>query len=277
MSFVGELLSDPGIPLAVRQQAIARAFADPGIPVALHSSTKSFWLKHPHPTLSNAQSAVLPDEAHVVIIGSGISGTSISRTILEGSTASPPPKVVVLEARDTCSGATGRNGGHILETADEYGDFVDNFGLEAGRKIMAFRLAHLNEILGLVDQLDLAEETQARKVQFLTAYFDDETWEDALVRLGRFKEGMPVESSEWISYEGKKIPKVWGISISIICIRLTWFTGVPFADSQRSHYRSRWGRMALQVGDERAESPPAQISWSSAGGDQHSRDVHRFV
>lgn len=209
MSFVGELLSDPGIPLAMRQQAISRAFTDPGIPIPLRNSTKSFWLKDPHPTLAKAQSPVLADEADVVIIGSGISGTSIARTILEGGSSGYPPKVVILEARDTCSSATGRNGGHMLETADEFGDFVDRFGLEAARKIMGFRLRHLAEILKVADQLGLTETSQARKVQFLTAYFDDEPWGDALVRLDRFKKGMPVESAEWISYEGKDIPKVY--------------------------------------------------------------------
>lgn len=160
MSFVGELLSDPAIPLAVRQQAITRAVADPGIPIPFRDATKSFWLKHPHPILAKAQSSTLPAEADIVIIGSGISGTSIARTILEGYNEKgniSKPKVVILEARDACSGATGRNGGHVLETADEYGDFVDHYGLDAGRKIMAFRLRHLNEIMGVVEQLGLVE------------------------------------------------------------------------------------------------------------------------
>lgn len=213
MSFVGALLSDPSIPLSVRQAALARAVTDPGIPDP-RNSTKSFWLKDPHPKLARLQSNTLPSEAEVVIIGSGISGTSIAKTILEAQATSKSkgksriPKVVILEARDVCSGATGRNGGHLLETADEFGEYVDRFGLEAARKLMRFRLAHLPEILAVVDQLGLTAETQARKVQFLSAYFDDETWKEALERLARFKEGLPAESAEWVAYEGDKIPKV---------------------------------------------------------------------
>ena len=204
MSFVGALLTDPAIPLPVRQAALARALADPGIPDPRHS-TQSFWLKDPHPSLAHRQSACLPADADVVIIGSGISAASIAKTILD---ADPRTRIVILDARDACSGATGRNGGHILETADDFGELVDQWGLDAARKLMRFRLAHLHELLAVAHQLGLAEETQARKLQFLTAYFDDETWSDARDRLARFKRGLPDEAAEWVAYEGDDIPGV---------------------------------------------------------------------
>lgn len=212
MSFVGALLSDPSIPFEIRQQALNRAHADPGIPDP-KNATKSFWLKNPHPGLATIQSSVLSKECEVVVVGSGISGVSVAETLLSSLSKSASasqdgsPKVLMLEARDICSGATGRNGGHILETADEFGDYVDRFGLEAARKIMRFRLAHLHEILSVVEAYGLTEETQARKVQFLSAYFDDETWSDGLGRLKRFKDGLPVESREWVAYEGDDIPR----------------------------------------------------------------------
>ena len=51
--------------------------------------------------------AELPLTADYVVIGSGISGTCISWFLLEQN---PQLQVVVLEAREVCSGATGRNG-----------------------------------------------------------------------------------------------------------------------------------------------------------------------
>lgn len=141
-----------------------------------------------------------------MIVGSGITGASIARTLLENGSSSQ--SVLMLEARSICSGATGRNGGHILETADDYAELTDAFGAKDAEKIVRFRLAHLKEMLGVADELGIAEETQARKIQFLSVYFGEEPWKAALERLRRFKEGMPEEATEWTSFEGEDIPRV---------------------------------------------------------------------
>ena len=114
----------------------------------------------------------------------------------------------MLEARTVCSGATGRNGGHILETADEYSRFADVLGVDAARNLIRFRLAHLREMLTVAEELGITAETQARKVRFLSIYFRDKPWKTALERMHRFKEEMPEEAAEWTSYEGDNIPKV---------------------------------------------------------------------
>lgn len=208
MAFVQAHLSNLSVPAAERQQALNRTHADPGVPK--NATTPSFWLKEPHPQFAQKSSNSLPTEADVVIIGSGVTGASIARTLLQNRAkgSNSHPAVVMLEARDICSGATGRNGGHILETADEYAEFADMFGEEAARKMLRFRLAHLREILGVAEELGLTEASQARKVQFLSAFFGDEEWKAAKERLKRFKDGMPEESKEWISYERDSIPEV---------------------------------------------------------------------
>lgn len=221
MSFVQAILSNPAISARERQQALNKVFADPGIPDPQHT-TSPFWLKDPHPELSKCQSNTLPSETDVVIIGSGITGASIARTLLEDRTASNggqsgKPAVVMLEARELCSGATGRNGGHILETADEFAGFVEAVGMDAARKIMRLRLAHLTEILNVAEELGLADDCQARKVQFLNVCFDDKTWEHTLERFRVFKEGMPDESMEWKSLDRAEIPKV--------CLHAWYFDG----------------------------------------------------
>lgn len=139
----------------------------------------------------------------MTIIGFGISGASIAKTLLESTRGSI--RVTILEARDICSGATGRNGGHILETGDDYDEFVRIFGIDGARRIMRFRLAHLEELMGVVEGDGVVAETQARRVQFLSAYFDDEAWLEALRKLRRLKEGMPEESREFFVYEEKKV------------------------------------------------------------------------
>ena len=209
MTFVTDILTDPSVSASARQEALNRVHSDPGTPQS--STTSSFWTLEPH-SFSQEAANPLPKEADVVIIGSGITGAAIARTLLQNCASNPSstshPSVVMLEARTVCSGATGRNGGHILETADEYGEFVDLFGVDAARKLIRFRLAHLKEMLAVAEELDITTETQARKVQFLSVYFDQEPWKAALERMHRFEEGMPEEAAEWTSYEGDAIPTV---------------------------------------------------------------------
>jgi glycerol-3-phosphate dehydrogenase len=55
----------------------------------------------------------LPATADIVIIGGGFAGASIAHHLLSKSeSAQTRPCVVILEARDACSGATGRNGAY---------------------------------------------------------------------------------------------------------------------------------------------------------------------
>ncbi|RAK95304.1 NAD(P)/FAD-dependent oxidoreductase [Aspergillus ibericus CBS 121593] len=209
MSFVQALLSNPAIPDQDRQEALDRAFSDPGLPTT--NATSSFWLSPPHPDLANVQSSTFPSEAEVIIIGSGVTGTSVARTLLKSRRAAnretKRPAVVILEARSICSGATGRNGGHILETAEEFADLEDLYGREEARKIMNFRLAHLREILATAEEYGLTKDCQARKVQFLSVYFNEKGWKDARDRLRRLKEGLPEETKEWTAYEREEIPE----------------------------------------------------------------------
>lgn len=216
MAFVQALLADLGTPLKDRQDALHRVLADPGIPVPLRESTSSFWIKDPHPELASVQSPHLCREADVVIIGSGITGASIARTLLEsGTVSSKRPTVVMLEARDACTGATGRNGGHILETVEEFTDWEARYGLEAAKALARFRLAHLDEILKVAEEYGLTEETQARKVEFLSVHFDLERWAQTVRCIKRVKECMPDESAEWKLFEKDEIPKKWSLPYAL--------------------------------------------------------------
>ncbi|KAF2646327.1 DAO-domain-containing protein [Massarina eburnea CBS 473.64] len=76
------------------------------------TSTDSFWHSEPNEFLiGHRTTEELPKEADIVIVGSGITGTSVSRYLAEDERAKGK-SVVLLEAREACWGATGRNGGH---------------------------------------------------------------------------------------------------------------------------------------------------------------------
>ncbi|WWC91289.1 uncharacterized protein L201_006232 [Kwoniella dendrophila CBS 6074] len=82
-----------------------------GRPIERGMST-SHWLGtvRSNPLLDYRSSEELPSKADMIIIGSGLSGALTALSLLESS--NPPKSLVMLEARELCSGAIGRNAGH---------------------------------------------------------------------------------------------------------------------------------------------------------------------
>lgn len=71
-------------------------------------SSSSFWHSEPNEfLLGHHTTEDLPSEADVVIVGSGITGTSAARYLIEDGRLEGK-KIVMLEAREACWGATGR-------------------------------------------------------------------------------------------------------------------------------------------------------------------------
>lgn len=96
----------------------------------------SYWLQQVRcdPLLDHRTTEDLPQDADTVIVGSGISGTLVAKHYLE---TWPSRSVVVLEAREFCSGATGRNAGHCKpDQWRHYGKFEKSLGKEQAVKIM---------------------------------------------------------------------------------------------------------------------------------------------
>ncbi|KAJ7231255.1 FAD dependent oxidoreductase-domain-containing protein [Mycena rebaudengoi] len=97
----------------------------------------SYWLQgvRASPLLDHRTTEELPKSADVVIIGSGMCGTLVAYELL--MRPNPPKSVVILEAREMCSGATGKNAGHCKP--DQYRGFPKyekNFGAEQAKKLL---------------------------------------------------------------------------------------------------------------------------------------------
>ena len=82
---------------------LERISHSPGIP-QLNGSIP-YWTVPLSPIAEHGKEAKLPERADVVVIGSGITGTSVARCLLENDESLT---IVMLEARDACSGATAR-------------------------------------------------------------------------------------------------------------------------------------------------------------------------
>ncbi|KAI0490546.1 FAD dependent oxidoreductase [Xylaria cf. heliscus] len=102
------------------------------------NSTHSYWHRDPSKVLLNHHTTPdLPATADVVVIGSGISGTFASRELVAGGRS-----VVLLEAREACWGATGRNGGHCQPTVWDSAAEVARFELGTFELIRDLVAAH---------------------------------------------------------------------------------------------------------------------------------------
>ncbi|KAK8066211.1 Gamma-glutamylputrescine oxidoreductase [Apiospora hydei] len=120
-----------------------------GFPVP--NSTLPFWRTEPHQLDSHRTTPDLPTESDIVIIGAGFSGASLAHFIYEDNPS--PPSVTILEAREACSGATGRNGGHMKP--DVYFNvpkYIKKYGVKAAVEVAAYEASHLFAVKELVEK-----------------------------------------------------------------------------------------------------------------------------
>jgi FAD dependent oxidoreductase len=176
---------------------LSRISSSPGIPVP--NPTEPFWLADPpFPELCDVRTPTgVPERAHVVVIGSGITGAAVARTVLrEGEKGGlwgegEGKRVVMLEARSVCSGATGRNGGHVKVSPWEMVRALKLRGIggEGARKIVEFQRRHLGILLGLC-RADGIEGAELREVETVDVFVDAEGWKETkgcVEELGREK------------------------------------------------------------------------------------------
>lgn len=87
------------------------------LPIA--GATVPFWRTELHELDSFRSTETLPDECDIIVIGAGYAGVSTVYHLLEQN--GNHPSIVILEAREACSGASGRNGKLMLGiTSFEY-------------------------------------------------------------------------------------------------------------------------------------------------------------
>jgi glycine/D-amino acid oxidase-like deaminating enzyme len=168
---------------------------DPGLPQPL--PTTSSWQLPAHPEVATLQSEHLPSTTDFLIIGSGIAGCGVARTLLSRSKSA---KVTVLEARTLCSGATGRNGGQLVKPyAPRFAALAKSFGIETAVQVARLALYTLEEMHGLARSYDadLEREANARRVVKRVVYMDQQSWEEAEAAVDLYEIHVPEEKGSF--------------------------------------------------------------------------------
>ncbi|KAF4336860.1 FAD dependent oxidoreductase superfamily [Fusarium beomiforme] len=188
------------------QQAKDRLSMTAGLPS--NRPTSSYWQEPPAP-IASIQSNELPPLTDIAIVGSGVTGTSVAHAILNHPRATGL-RVTILEARNACSGATGRNGGHLVsDTCGHFQDLVDALGVEEAVKILRFSEANIAELKGIVAQLNASEQeaVELREVNSSAVIGDKETLENGKRSLELTKSTIEETSLEYENVEDQNIMK----------------------------------------------------------------------
>lgn len=186
----------------------ANASRSPGIPIA--NASVPFWAIPRSPLASHGSTDPLPAEADVLVIGSGITGASFVREFL--GSCDPSCSVVMLDAREVCYGATGRNGGHVCPPLYQDFDVMEKaFGKETTQEIMRFRRAHFPALKQVAQEEGLTDAT-VREVTMRDVFLEKSLYEEMLQKLDRYLDALPEEKGAFETVCGPDVAAQLGVS-----------------------------------------------------------------
>ncbi|KDQ61986.1 hypothetical protein JAAARDRAFT_66961 [Jaapia argillacea MUCL 33604] len=213
------------IPLALPPSPSAREHIS-YLPVP--NPSKSFWIDTPgsNPLASHGSQGELLGDADVVIIGAGITGVGVAWHLSQ--LAKQRLKVVILDARDFCSGATGRNGGHLTPSAFlSFSSHRALYGTDEALASIALEHHTVNSLLSIIKHHSLQKEVDLAGGGHVTLLFTQAEVEEAKRDWEEAKEaGVHLGGCEWLgseqmrevygaTYPGIKIPgnNLWPLKL----------------------------------------------------------------
>jgi len=125
--------------------------------------------------LANHRSTVdLPVHSDIVIIGSGYAGSACAYYLYKYQQLNETPlTITMLEARETCSGATGRNGGHLnADMYCSYKDYSEKYGRQTAEAMIEFEAKHIEAMSKLISEENIQCDWDVTRT--CHAYYDPE-------------------------------------------------------------------------------------------------------
>lgn len=182
-------MARPIFPENVKANLISQMHSDPGLPRS--HPTSSSWQEPPHP-LSEVQSENVPMVIDFVVIGSGVTGCSVAKHLLENC-LSGDKKVTVFEARSLTSGATGRNGGHLLSHIPKiFKDLSGTYGRNAAIKIARFCSRTLENMaeLAISEGPEIRKASEFRNVQAILGFQEEKAFSEGISSVQLYEDSL---------------------------------------------------------------------------------------
>ncbi|KAI0197836.1 FAD dependent oxidoreductase [Astrocystis sublimbata] len=171
------------------------------VPVTLPRDhpTKSYWQLDSDEIANLRSTESLPDEVDTVIIGSGITGASVAFGLLGNETSNGVHNIVMLEAREACSGATGRNGGHTK--AASYLSFLHHqkeYGTDMAVKIARLELANIRAVHAFAKEHSI--DCDSNPCSTTDVIYDPKQWEAAHEAVKAMQDAMPGDDASLYTF-----------------------------------------------------------------------------
>ncbi|RMY59281.1 hypothetical protein D0865_02154 [Hortaea werneckii] len=157
--------------------------------------TKSYWIEAAESPLRHHRSTEnLPESVDVVIVGAGYAGAATAYWIHKFTAATAKqPQIAILEARDVCGCATGRNGGQLRpHLYSRYPAWAERFGPDGAMELIRHEMAHLAAFDQLAKEEGIVEETCLEFGETFDAAMTEEAW----TRLKRALETMRADHGD---------------------------------------------------------------------------------
>ena len=187
--------------------------SEPQFPVP--DPVQSFWTSSPDPLDEYRSSTKLPQQCAVLIIGAGYAGTSTAYHLMQNGF--DMSSVLLLEARQICSGATGRNGGHVKpDTYFNVPKYSQLYGVKAAAEIAKFETSQVLAVKELVEREKLNCDFQLTRG--VDVYLDEGFAKRTADSYKRLVEEGAVDMRD-VAYTGPDNAE----QVSLLCVLYTFF------------------------------------------------------
>ncbi|KAH7020807.1 FAD dependent oxidoreductase [Microdochium trichocladiopsis] len=190
--------------------------AGSSLPVA--NPTISFWGAAAHRLADYRSTSELPPQVDIAVIGAGYAGVSTVHHILNSckSQGTSPPRIAIFEARQACSGATARNGGHLKP--DIYSgpaNLAVSHGVDAAAEVASFEVRNLAAVKRTIE--DNKIDCDFVYTRAVDVFMTDETAAQAKSKIDLLRNNANLTIADLYFVEGPDSERLSGVKGAKAC------------------------------------------------------------